>query len=92
MSWQWLLAVWGAWVWGPGGRAGGQQHGCRSPQRSELKAHLCLMPHPRALPAPPQPPNPPTLRSSRLGSKVTLSKELDGTVIALAPLDAWKSV
>ena len=31
-------------------------------------------------------------RSSRLGSKVTLSKELDGTVIALGALHPWKSL
>ena len=30
--------------------------------------------------------------SSRLGSRVTLSKELDGTVIALGQIYPWKSL
>ncbi|KAI3438501.1 hypothetical protein D9Q98_000929 [Chlorella vulgaris] len=31
-------------------------------------------------------------RHSRLGSKVTLSKELEGTVLALAPVYPWKTL
>ena len=46
-----------------------------------MRPHRCPLTH-HAYPSPPSPP-PPSCCSSRLGSKVVLSKELDGAVIAL---------